>query len=111
MNVLTAAGFVGLAAAGVLARWSATTLNRAGWPWGTLLVNLVATFALALVAGAGSTTLTLVGTALLGSLSTFSSVVAELAALARGRAVLYGLVTFAAGIGVAAAGLAVSLGS
>lgn len=107
---MIALAFVILAGAGALSRWGAAHLNRPSWPWGTLAVNVLGAFALGLLADAGGTTHTLLGTAFLGSLTTWSSVVAEVAALAPRRSALYLTATLLLGIAAAAAGLAVSLG-
>lgn len=103
------AGFVLLAAGGAVGRWHMSRLNTAAWPGGTLAVNVGAAFLLGLLAHSTPTTVTLAGTALLGSYSTFSTVMRELTDLhageGLGRAGHYLAVTVVAGVGAALAGL------
>lgn len=82
---MIAVGFAVLAASGALARWQMSRLNRADWPAGTLLVNVVAAFVLGLLHEAADGTITVVGAGLLGSFSTFSTVVRELVDTAERR--------------------------
>jgi fluoride ion exporter CrcB/FEX len=72
--VLGAGAFVVLAGLGSVARWWLTRFD-VGLPWGTIGANTVASFAAGLVAGSGRGTTVLVGVALCGSLSTFSTLV------------------------------------
>ena len=75
---MTAVAFGFLAAVGAVARWRASRLNRADLPIGTLAVNVAAAFVLGLLHDVGDGVLTALGAGLLGSLSTFSTVVREL---------------------------------
>ena len=107
--MITAIAFVAAAACGALARADATgRANRPGFPWGTLAVNVSGAFALGALHGAGTTTLTVVGTAGLGAYTTFSGFAADIAALAERhlplRAAGYVAVTVVAGIAAAALG-------
>lgn len=102
--------FALLAAAGTIGRWQAARLNTATWATGTLVVNVVACLGAGLVAGRSATTVTLSAVAMLGSLSTFSTVVRELtetAAQPSGlrRAGGYACATLAAGVAAAWVGL------
>ena len=76
---MIAVAFVALAAVGTLARWQISRLNRPDWPGGTLAANLGAAFLLGLLHDATPDTLTLAGVGLLGSYSTFSTVMREAA--------------------------------
>ena len=106
---MIALAFVVLAAVGGIARWQLTKLNTLSWPAGTFTANVGAAFVLGAIAGSSSTTLTLAGTALLGSYSTFSTIMRELADLGdaegMGRAFGYLAATLVAGIGAALIGL------
>ena len=99
-----------LAAIGGLARWRLAAENRPGLPVGTFGVNVVASFAAGLLASVSTTASIVVVTALLGSLSTFSTFVAEVVDLrathGRSRSVLYAVATCTAGVGAAWLGLA-----
>lgn len=111
-GVAIVAGFAGLAAAGAVLRWGAAVL-LGGRLAATLIVNVVASFAAGLAAGTESDTVRLLAsTALLGSLSTFSTVVREVVALwrtgERRTAVGYAVATL--GLGVAAASVGLALG-
>lgn len=75
--VLGAAAFVLLAGAGAVTRWWLTRFG-ADLPWGTLAANTTASFVAGLVAGSGRGTTVLVGIALCGSLSTFSTLIRHL---------------------------------
>jgi CrcB protein len=92
-------------------RWSVARTGRAHA--GTLLVNLAGTFALGLLAGLPAAAehralMLLAGTGFLGGLTTFSTVMAQLAEMLRARrfraAAGYGLATFGFGLLLAAAG-------
>lgn len=104
-------GFVAAAIVGALARWQMARLNQPGLPIGTLTVNLAAAFAAGLAVDLSTTAALIVTTALLGSLSTFSTVTGELVGLRKthgfGRAATYAAATAAGGI--AAASLALTL--
>jgi fluoride exporter len=99
----------------------ATGMARAAgiaWPWGTLVVNVVGSFLIALVmAGAASGQLSeetrlLLGAGVLGGFTTYSSFNHEtLAFAAQGRlgaAAGYAVVTFAACLAAGLAGMAVA---
>jgi CrcB protein len=104
--------------AGALIRFAAQRLfiARTGRPHaGTLLVNLIGTFALGLLSGLPVTAESrpaqfLAGIGFLGGLTTFSTVMAQLAELLRARrwraAAAYGLATFGGALLLAAAGFA-----
>jgi fluoride ion exporter CrcB/FEX len=74
---MIALAFVALAAIGTLARWQLARFNRPGWAAGTFAVNIGAAFVLGLLHGSSPDTLTLAGVALLGSYSTFSTIMGE----------------------------------
>lgn len=83
---MTAATWIGcglLGAIGAIARAEVTAIitRRHGitFPWGTLAVNLSGAFALGLLhgSGAGGETAVLIGAALLGSFTTFSTWMVE----------------------------------
>ena len=106
---MTALGFVALAVAGTLLRAStAQRFNSPTWPWGTLGVNVLGSFALGLLAGAGNPAMTAIGIGGLGSLTTMSTFAVELTALTRPRAVAYAAVSLTLGLAAAAGGLSIS---
>ncbi len=106
---MTALGFVALAAAGTLLRAAtAQRFNSPTWPWGTLGVNVLGSFALGLLAGAGNPAMTAIGIGGLGSLTTLSTFAVELTALTRLRAIAYTAVSLTLGLAAAAGGLAIS---
>ncbi|WP_419849013.1 fluoride efflux transporter FluC [Candidatus Poriferisocius sp.] len=106
---MTALGFVVLAVAGTLLRAAtAQRFNAPTWPWGTLGVNVLGSFALGLLAGSGNPVLTAVGIGGLGSLTTLSTLAVELTSLPRSRAIAYAAATLVIGLAAAAAGLAIS---
>jgi fluoride exporter len=113
--------FVALGAAvGAPARYltdrAVQRLHRGRFPFGTLTVNIVGSFILGLVTG-GTTTTTgvyaLVGTGFCGALTTYSTFGYETVRLleerAPRRAVGYAALSIAAGLGAAAAGVAIGL--
>ncbi len=106
---MTAVAFGFLAAIGAVARWRASRVNRSGAPIGTLAVNVSAAFVLGLLHDVGDGALTAVGAGLLGSLSTFSTVIRELVDQSeRGevaRATAYVTATVVLGIGAAWLGI------
>ena len=106
---MTALGFAVLAVAGTLVRAAAAQrLNSPTWPWGTLGVNVLGSFALGLLAGSGNPVMTAVGIGGLGSLTTLSTFAVELTALSRPRAIAYAAVTLTLGLAAAASGLVIS---
>jgi CrcB protein len=84
------------------------------WPWGTLVVNIVASLVLGVMLGAGAHVdmqlLALIGTGFGGALSTYSTFSFETLRLyergSRGAAVSYVAVSLVLGIGAAGAGWA-----
>lgn len=106
---MTALGFVVLAVAGTLLRAAtAQRFNSPAWPWGTLGVNVLGSFALGLLAGSGNPVMTAVGVGGLGSLTTLSTFAAELTALTRPRALAYAAVSLTLGLAAATVGLIIS---
>jgi len=111
--VITAAAFAALAATGALLRWTARlragTTRRAAM--GTFVVNLAGAFALGLLVGAqpDAAVVTAVGVGGLGSLTTFSTMVNDVVALAesprRGDAAVYLATTLVGGVALADLGL------
>jgi CrcB protein len=103
--VLAAAGG-SLARAEVGRRWN----RHAELPWGTLLVNVVGSFALGLLHDVGPPVITVLGIGGLGAFTTFSSFARDTVALAEAHQVVlcvtYVVVSCAAGIGAAAIGMA-----
>jgi len=85
-----------------------------GFPWGTAIVNVVGSFALGLLVGAGPSDmwLTVVGTGLLGGFTTFSTATLELVRLLEaGRhrtALAYGAGWLVVCVAAASAGLALT---
>lgn len=80
----------------------------AGFPLGTLAVNLAGSFLLGLIATWEAPTATIVGTAGIGALTTFSTLSSEVVMLWGGRrplAVAYAVVTIAGGVGLAWLGI------
>lgn len=106
---MTALGFAVLAVAGTLLRaTTAQRFNSPTWPWATLAVNVLGSFALGLLAGTGNPVMTAVGVGGLGSLTTLSTLAVELTALTRPRAIAYAAITLALGLVAAAGGLVIS---
>ena len=106
---MTALGFAALAVAGTLLRAAtAHRFNSPTWPWGTLGVNVLGSFALGLLAGTGNPAMTAVGIGALGSLTTLSTLAVELTALTRPRAIAYTAVSLALGLAAAFTGLIIS---
>ncbi len=107
--ILATVGFAAVAGTGTLIRWAAA--GRFTPPLGTLLVNLAGTFALGASAQLDGLGATLVGTAGLGALTTFSTVMLELVelwTLDRRRALAYGSLTATGGLMAAWLGLVVA---
>ena len=106
---MTALGFVVLAVAGTLLRAAtAQRFNAPTWPWGTLGVNVLGSFALGLLVGAGNPVMTAVGVGGLGSLTTLSTFAVELTELGRTRAIAYTATSLALGLAAATGGLVIS---
>lgn len=106
---MTALGFVVLAVAGTLLRAAtAQRFNTPAWPWGTLGVNVLGSFALGLLVGADNPVLTAVGAGGLGSLTTLSTLAVELTSLGRTRAIAYAAASLTLGLAAATAGLIIS---
>lgn len=107
---MTAVGVICLGAIGALMRWRVGVVGNRALPWGTLGVNVVGSLLLGLVAGQGDTATTVIGVGLLGSVTTFSTVMVETHDLrerrGRGVAAAYLGVTLVGGVGAAAIGLA-----
>lgn len=83
--MIIALAFVAAAVAGTMARAELTgRFNGGRLPWATVVVNVSGSAALGLFAGAGPEVATVVGTALLGSYTTFSTFALELVELVRG---------------------------
>ena len=104
--IIAVIGFAAVAGTGTLIRWDVA--GRLAPPHGTLLVNLAGTLALGAAAELDGIAATLVGTAGLGALTTFSTVMLELVdlwATDQRRAVLYGALTAVGGLLAAWAGL------
>ena len=106
---MTPVAFAALSALGAVARWQLTRLNTRTWAGGTLAANLGASFVLGLLATTSATTLTVLGVGLLGSYSTFSTVMRETIDIADaatlGRAIGYLAATVALGVGAVLVGL------
>ncbi|MEQ8842776.1 MAG: CrcB family protein [Acidimicrobiales bacterium] len=103
------ASFAAMAMAGTVARWQLA--ERLPPPVGTLVANLVGSFALGWLSGASAATSTVIGVAALGSFTTFSTLMLELVALwdARpGAATGYLALTIVGGVGLAWLGLSIS---
>ena len=113
---MTALAFVVAAAFGGLARFAAELVlppvGRTAFPRATLTVNLVGAFLIGLVAHAPHDVKLVVGTALCGSLTTFSGVSLQsyrrIAAGSWSGAAYYLAVTFISGLGLAWLGAEVS---
>ena len=106
---MTALGFAVLAVAGTLLRAAtAQRINSPTWPWATLGVNALGSFALGLLVGSGDPLMTAVGAGGLGSLTTLSTLAVELTALGRTRAIAYAAASLTLGLAAAATGLIIS---
>ena len=106
---MTAIGFLAAAGVATLLRVMASTrLNRETFPYGTLAVNVVGSFALGLLAGAGQATMVILASGALGSLTTFSTLAVETVDLwrrNRWRAVGYAAASLAGGVAAAYLGV------
>jgi CrcB protein len=112
--MITAVAFVVAAGVGALARAEAgRRWNRhEGLAWGTLIVNVVGSFALGLVHDVCPPAITVIGVGGLGAFTTFSSFARDAVALAEARqfalCVSYVTISFSAGISAAAFGMAIA---
>jgi CrcB protein len=103
--------FVAAAAVGAVARYGVGLILNRVFPWGTLVVNLVASLVMGLATGAdwGRATTIVVGTGMLGALSTWSTVADEAAVMARSNeghmALAYLALTVLSGVVMAWIGL------
>lgn len=70
-----AVGFVLAAGLGAVIRWWCT--ERLGRPWGTVAVNIAGSYLLGWASSLGAPAITVVGVAGLGTLTTFSTFVAD----------------------------------
>jgi len=111
--LLVAAGGAAGSVARYLASLAALGISTT-FPWGTLGVNVVGSFALGVVLGAlpaGTAGRLLLGTGFCGGFTTFSAFSAEVVALAEGgaagRAAGYAAASVALGVAAAAAGAVV----
>ena len=99
---MTAVGFLAAAGVATLLRVAASArLNLEAFPYGTLAVNVVGSFALGLLAGAGEVTTVVVASGALGSLTTFSTLAVETAELwrrNRWRAAGYAVASLVTGV-------------
>lgn len=106
---MTALGFVVLAVAGTLLRAAtAQRSNTITWPWDTLGVNLLGSFALGLLIGTDNPVMTAVGVGGLGSLITLSTLAIDLTVLGRTRVIAYAAARLTFGLAAAAGGLAIA---
>ena len=78
MTVAALLAFPVLAVAAAMTRiWAANQLDRAAFPFGTLLVNIAGSLALGMLVESTPTVVTVVGVGGLGSLTTYSSLTRE----------------------------------
>jgi CrcB protein len=112
--VTVGVAFVVVAGLGAVARAVAGhRLNRTGgFPHGTFAVNVAGSTALGLLHGVGAPAITVLGTGMLGTFTTFSSFVRDGVALAEQRqrvlAAVYVAVSLGAALLGAAAGVAIA---
>jgi CrcB protein len=111
--LILALGFAALAVTGTLARVATVArFNTAAFPFGTLVVNVVGSFLLALLSSRSPEAITALGVAGLGSFTTFSTFAHEGIVMAGERrgatAAAYLAITVIAGVGAAAVGLELS---
>lgn len=108
---MTAIGFLAAAGIATLLRVVvAARLNLEAFPYGTLAVNVVGSFALGLLAGAGGVTTVILASGALGSLTTFSTLAVETVGLwrrSRQRAAAYAAASLAGGVAAAWLGVLV----
>ena len=108
-------GFIAFAALGSITRVIISThLNRDGFPYGTLTINVMGSFLLGIIAGYSSGVVIVFGIGALGALTTFSTLSQEAIHLSNGKrigvAIFYVATTLIAGVGAAWGGLAISGG-
>jgi CrcB protein len=112
--VITAIGFAVLGAVGALLRAEAGRRANRSFPAGTLAVNVTGAFALGLLSASAAPTLTVVGIAGLGAMTTFSSFARDAVALIEehraAATALYVCGTVGLGLAAAGAGLALACG-
>ena len=106
-------GFLALAALGSVARVVISHhLNKQGFPYGTLTVNVAGSFLLGLLASSSSDSILVFGTGALGAMTTFSTLSQEAVNLTQSRKLLkagfYISITLTAGVLAAWLGLIVS---
>ena len=106
-------GFIALAAIGSLARVIISHhLNKTGFPYGTLLINMLGSFLFGIIANSSSDTVIVFGIGALGAMTTFSTLSQEAIQLGRGRrfftAIFYVTTTLVAGVLAAWGGLLIS---
>lgn len=112
--MIVAFAFVLAAGAGALARAEAGRRwnKHDGLAWGTVVVNVVGSFALGTLHNIGPPAITVIGVGGLGAFTTFSSLARDTVALAQARrhamAVIYAVVSCTAGVGAAAVGMAIA---
>lgn len=96
---------LGAAVGAPLRFWVGGRLDGAGWPTGTLLVNVVGSFLLGLLAGLAvdGHTMALLGVGFCGGLTTYSSFAVQTHRLGWRRGAAYAVATV--GLGLAAAAL------
>lgn len=104
--MITAVAFAVAAGVGAVLRATADVVDgdRFRIPLGTLTVNLVGSFLLGAGAGLGSPVFTVVGTAGIGALTTFSTFSGQLVELARddrAAAIAYAAVSLTGGVSLA----------
>lgn len=108
---MTAVGFLAAAGIATLLRVAASSrLNLEAFPYGTLAVNVLGSFALGLLAGAGEMATVILASGALGSLTTFSTLAVEtveLWRLSRRRAAVYAAASLSAGVAAAYLGVLV----
>jgi CrcB protein len=107
--MITITAFIVFAAIGALTRAElARRLNRPGFPWGTMAVNVSGAFLLGVLHDVSPPLLTILGTAGLGAYTTFSSFAADAIAVAQRRTTLrsatYIVATVVLGVAAAAIG-------
>ena len=96
---------VGGAVGAVLRHLVSRRLNRPGFPWGTLAVNVAGSFLLGAVLGRTPPEVAaLVGTGFCGALTTYSTFTLEIVGLPTGRAIAYAAVSTTAGLAAATLG-------